>query len=111
MKTLESKLTGYIKSTRKAAAGNMKMSVAPKGQICSEKHKVVLRNISMEQTRTADELQRLLDSAKAGQGLQDKVVRAVKAWRYAEGGELAADALNKSLDALIAFEAEHKIGE
>ena len=111
MKTLESKIAAYIKSTRKAAAGNMKMSVAPKGQLCSEKHKVVLRNISMEQKRTANELQRLLDSTKAIQGIKDTVVRAVKAWRYAEGGELSVDTLNTAVDALIAFEAEHKIGE
>lgn len=61
MKTLEEKLKRYIISTRRAAAGNMKMSVAPKGQVCSEKHKVVLRNISMEQRRTADELEGLLE--------------------------------------------------
>jgi hypothetical protein len=60
MKTLEEKLIAYIKSTRKAASGNMKMSIAPKFQVCSEKHKVILRNISMEQTRTADQLEQLL---------------------------------------------------
>jgi hypothetical protein len=61
LKTLEERLKLYIASTRRAAAGNMRMSVAPKGQLCSEKHKVVLRNISMEQRRTADQLEQLLN--------------------------------------------------
>jgi len=71
MKALEEKLRRYIASTRNAAKGNMKMSVAPKGQVCSERHKVVLRNISMEQSRTADELERLLAQHTATEGSDD----------------------------------------
>jgi len=60
MKTLRQRLLSYIQSTRRAAKGNMEMSVTRKGELCSERHKVILRNISMEQTRTADELERIL---------------------------------------------------
>jgi hypothetical protein len=50
----------FAASLKRAAAGNMKMSVAPKGQVCSEKHKVILRNLSMEQKDTAERLERML---------------------------------------------------
>lgn len=42
------------------------------------------------------------------QQLKDRVIRAVKAWRYAKDGPLAKDALSNAIDVLIRFETNHR---
>lgn len=41
------------------------------------------------------------------QELKDAVVRAAKAWRYAQQGKLAARALGDAVDVLMRFETDH----
>lgn len=41
------------------------------------------------------------------QQLKDTVVRAAKAWRYAEHGELATRTLDDAVDVLMRFETNH----
>lgn len=42
------------------------------------------------------------------QKLQAAVVRAAKAWRYAQDGKLAREALASSVDVLTKFEDRHR---
>ena len=51
----------------------------------------------------------ITEAAKAEhQRLKEFVIRAVKAWRHANDGPLAVDALRNAIDVLVRFETNHR---